>query len=116
MSVDDNAKPTKKLGGVTGKGFMPGKSGNPGGMHATNPLFRERARKAVDDLVLKAWIEEVEKRGKEWAKCSELLAAYGYGKPSSSPEDLEAARAQGVSVFTSLTRDEVLAIARGEKP
>lgn len=31
MSVQNKAKTTKKLGGVTGKGFMPGKSGNPGG-------------------------------------------------------------------------------------
>ena len=26
-----NTKSTKKLGGITGKGFMPGKSGNPSG-------------------------------------------------------------------------------------
>lgn len=30
-SVESNEITTKKLGGVTGKGFMPGKSGNPGG-------------------------------------------------------------------------------------
>lgn len=29
--VENNKKTTKKLGGCTGKGFMPGKSGNPGG-------------------------------------------------------------------------------------
>jgi hypothetical protein len=33
MAVDSNDSPTieKKLGGCTGKGFMPGQSGNPGG-------------------------------------------------------------------------------------
>ncbi len=31
MTVESNEKATKKLGGVTGRGFMPGKSGNPGG-------------------------------------------------------------------------------------
>jgi len=28
---NENSTPEKKLGGVTGKGFMPGQSGNPGG-------------------------------------------------------------------------------------
>ena len=31
MDVANNPKSTKKLGGVTGKGFMPGVSGNPSG-------------------------------------------------------------------------------------
>ena len=30
-TVENNEIATKKLGGVTGKGFMPGISGNPGG-------------------------------------------------------------------------------------
>ena len=30
-NVENNEKSTKKLGGITGKGFMPGISGNPGG-------------------------------------------------------------------------------------
>lgn len=34
MSVQGNGRATKKLGGVTGKGFRPGQSGNPGGMKA----------------------------------------------------------------------------------
>lgn len=31
QSVQGNAQPTRRPGGVTGKGFMPGRSGNPGG-------------------------------------------------------------------------------------
>lgn len=31
QTVENNEKTTKKLGGCTGKGFMPGQSGNPGG-------------------------------------------------------------------------------------
>ena len=40
MSVDSNEKATpKKQGGVTGKGFLPGQSGNPGGRaRSTKPL------------------------------------------------------------------------------
>lgn len=35
--VENNEISTKKLGGITGKGFMPGVSGNPGG-RPKNPL------------------------------------------------------------------------------
>jgi Family of unknown function (DUF5681) len=39
MSVENNAKTTpKKQGGVTGKGFVAGQSGNPGGRPRTKPL------------------------------------------------------------------------------
>jgi len=62
--------------------FAKGKSGNPCGRPKVNELFRNRARKFVDEHVLDAWIEEVEQRGREWFRCSELLAAYGYGKPT----------------------------------
>ncbi len=36
-NVENNEKSTKMLGGITGKGFMPGQSGNPGG-RPRNPL------------------------------------------------------------------------------
>lgn len=45
-AVEKNAKPTprspdgKRLGGVTGKGFMPGQSGCPGGRPKKQPLTR----------------------------------------------------------------------------
>jgi hypothetical protein len=54
----------------------------PGGRPKENAEFRTRARKAVDAHVLDAWIAEVESQGESWVKCSELLAAYGYGKPA----------------------------------
>jgi hypothetical protein len=62
--------------------FVKGKSGNPNGRPKVADEFRAKARKAVDEHVLKAWIAEVESLGENWVKCSELLAAYGYGKPA----------------------------------
>ena len=68
-----------------GRPFEKGNKGGPG-RSKIDQDFRARARKAVDEHVLSAWIAEVEAQGKEWVKCSELLAAYGYGKPSQPVE------------------------------
>lgn len=65
-----------------GKPFQKGKSGNPGGRPKDLAEFRTRARAAVDELVITKWIAEVKRKGRWWVKCSELLAAYGYGKPT----------------------------------
>jgi hypothetical protein len=43
VSVDDND--TERRGGITGKGFVPGQSGNPGGQ----PAWVKRAREAMRD-------------------------------------------------------------------
>lgn len=63
-------------------GWKKGQSGNPNGRPKIVTEFRDRARKATDESVIKAWILEVETRGDNWLKASELLAAYGYGKPT----------------------------------
>ncbi len=80
-----------------------GQSGNPGGRPKLVDALRERALKAVDEKILEAWIDEctererevmtlegpvvVVERGKNWVKCSELLAAYGMGKPVQPTEN-----------------------------
>lgn len=66
--------------------FAKGKSGNPNGRPKIVEEFRDRARKATDEWVLKSWIAEVQEMGKDWVKASELLAAYGYGRPSQGIE------------------------------
>jgi hypothetical protein len=78
---------------------------NPGGRPKLDANFRDRAKKAVDEHVLGAWIEEVVNRGDAWAKCSELLAAYGYGKPPAAPEDNEALRDSGARLSGVLSRE-----------
>lgn len=96
--------------------FLPGESPNPNGRPKVAEEFRARARKAVDDHVIDAWILEVENLGDEWIRASELLAAYGYGKPSQAVE-LTGAGGGALEVLMAtkrpeeLTDDQLLAIA-----
>lgn len=61
--------------------FEKGKTGNPRGRPPIKPEFRDRCRRAVDEHVIEAWLNEVATLGEHWVKCSELLANYGYGRP-----------------------------------
>jgi hypothetical protein len=80
-----------------------GESPNPGGRPKVIEAFRLKARAAVDEHVLQAWIDEilpkpravrvageeviVTDRGPEWMRAAELLAAYGYGRPTQPLSD-----------------------------
>ncbi len=66
--------------------FEKGKSGNPAGRPKVVVEFQLRARRVVDAHVIEAWEREVVSGGDAWVKCSELLAAYAYGKPKDSIE------------------------------
>ena len=57
-SVANNEKTTKKLGGITGKGFMPGKSGNPSG----------RPKGTMKSYLAKKFIEMSEEEKEEFLK------------------------------------------------
>lgn len=93
-----------------GRPFEPGKSGNPGGRPKTAQQFRARARAAVDEHVIEAWEDEVTNRGPAWLRASELLAAYGYGKPSTIDDENDAP----VNPLAGLSTEQILAIAKGE--
>jgi len=82
--------------------FKPGQSGNPAGRPKVAEEFRARARSAVDEHVLSAWIQEVAARGDEWMRASENLAAYGYGRPSIAPEDRDAVKDGASRIFALL--------------
>ena len=93
--------------------FAEGNSG--GGRPKGLKELRIRARDVVDRHVIAAWESEIINRGDNWVKCSELVTAYGYGKPPSAPEDHDAAK-EVFQPLAQLTREQILAIARGEKP
>lgn len=85
MNHENNGRTTGKRGGCTGAGFLPGRSGNPGGrpqtahfgesvrqfLHETDSHGRERLRRILERL-------EKDK--------PELLLAYGFGKPRGTLE------------------------------
>ena len=59
-TVENKQQSTKMLGGITGKGFMPGQSGNPGG-RPRNPLkdFSLAEFKSWTDAQKKAFLKKV---------------------------------------------------------
>lgn len=78
--------------------FQKGKSGNPSGHPKLANHLRMRCLQAVSDTIIDAWMDEIENkprvidvkgvkthteaRGQYWVKCSEMVAAYGLGKPA----------------------------------
>lgn len=97
---------------ATSGSFKPGQSGNPNGRPKAAEEFRIKARALVDELVLKAWEAEVRSMGDDWLKASELLAAYGYGKPSQSIDIT--ADVTSTSPHAELSAEELRAIARSQ--
>ena len=78
-SVANNEK-TTKLGGITGKGFMPGKSGNPSG----------RPKGTLKDYVRKMFMEMSDDDKKVWLKSNKVSGIdvwkMGEGQPASEVE------------------------------
>jgi hypothetical protein len=75
MSVDRNGESTdgKLVGGITGKGWLPGQSGNPGGRRPLPQVMRER----LDDLTPEA-IEGIAVLARTADSESVRLAAWEY--------------------------------------
>ena len=79
MTVENNEKTT---GGVTGKGFMPGQSGNPGGRPKVVKEFIERCREYMNVEGIDSLIEIArDPKDKDKMRAIELLAGYAWGKP-----------------------------------
>lgn len=73
--------------------MLPGHTANPGGRPAAAKAFRDAALVALREgteeegkLLIDAWVDEVRRRGEDWAKASELLAAYCFGRPMQAVE------------------------------
>ena len=93
-----------------------GPSPNPGGRPKTEPAFRLRARKAVDAKVIARWEREVDENGPDWLRCSELLVAYGYGRPSQAIEFAGTSPLETRFDFSLLTQAEMIEVARSGRP
>jgi hypothetical protein len=87
---------------------------NKGGRPADYGKFRELCR-TKSPAAVQALEAALSEGGAAAVAAARVLLEYGYGKPSSAPEDLEAVREGGVSLSV-LTRDELLKIAKGEEP
>jgi hypothetical protein len=61
---------------------------NAGGRPKVPSEFKRRCSDFTDEHVVAAWEQEVMQRGENWVRASELLAAYGKGKPTQPVEDV----------------------------
>lgn len=117
--VGNNVETTTSLGGVTGRGFKPGQSGNPGGRpkarHLTEILGAEldkpaskngqtRAQRMMERLVT---IALTGKRG-EAIQAMKLILAYRDGLPV-QPVDIEIRRvAERLAADYGLNADDLI--------
>jgi hypothetical protein len=78
-----NNNQTTKTGGITGKGFQKGQSGNPTGRPKAPKEFSELAKnKSVDALkTLIELMENMKTKANDRIKAAEIVIAYGVGKP-----------------------------------
>lgn len=94
-----------------GRPFPKGRSGNPAGRPAEYGHFRELCRSKSPQAV--AALEAALANGDAASvAAARVLLEYGWGKPSSAPEDLDAAKQNGGQLLAKLSRAELLAIAQ----
>lgn len=108
MSAVNSAKQRRKP--PVGKPFQKGdarinREGRPGGYAEFRELCRAKTPEAVESLV-----GALANGDASAVAAARVLLEYGWGKPSSAPEDLEAVKAGGLQL-PQLTREDLLAIA-----
>lgn len=94
------------------------RGGRPKGYNAFRKKFRDREKndKLREDLY--AMATDPETPAKDRLMAMRLYWEYGWGKSPAAPDDNDALRESGAGGldFSDLTREEKLAIARGETP
>jgi hypothetical protein len=112
--VGDNDEPTtpKMLGGVTGKGFMPGKSGNTAGPH---PQWLREAKEQLKGLVPLAGrtLKRVMVHGDDKAKVSAAKTVLEYTVPK--PKQRLKVSGQLSNPVGELSIEEIQALIRATK-
>lgn len=99
-----------------GRPFQKGKSGNPGGRPKGYGKFRREARRIVDEKVIAFWESCVASGGDDAMEASKQLAAYGYGKAPSAPDDNAALRESGARPLVAASSDAILdALKKGRE-
>ena len=89
--VQNNTETTKLVGGITGKGFMPGQSGNPGG----------RPKGTLKEFVQKMFLEMDDKEKKEWLKKNRVKGINIWQMAEGKPEQGVDAKVDVVSRIIS---------------
>lgn len=76
MSEANNEETTKMLGGVTGKGFMPGVSGNPNG----------RPKNTMKDYISRKFREMNDEQKEQWLKDNKITGIDMWKMGEGNPE------------------------------
>ena len=104
----------------SGKPFQKGDSRiNKGGRPRGYAAFRKSFRGITDHEAIQARLREIMVSGeaKDAISAAKLWLEYGWGRAPAAPEDNKALSESGRGGLPSgLTAEQVLAIARGEKP
>jgi hypothetical protein len=114
LRVQNNGK--KMLGGVTGNGFRPGRSGNPGGR--PRGLARSVRELVGDDglAIVEFWLSvmnDTSAKTSDRLKPSQLIADRGWGRVSGAVvlDDEEADNDADIEEASEFFRSEVLRLA-----
>lgn len=101
----------------SGKQFVKGKSGNVGGRPKGYAAFRKSFRGVEDTALIRArLLELIAADGSQSVAAAKLWLEYGWGRAPAAPEDNAALRESGRGLPPGLTAEQLLALARGERP